>query len=277
MTIGSPKLPDITSKTDFAVFGLGYAAGFAMYAFVFRLSTPPPITVALVVAIAALAIKSGIQAWQERESPPKSEQERQEDLRNRLIAFEELFSEGTQLYKTGRVTQLILDKTVSLERQWEPNPNYEPHGTEGEEGTQYLEPQYIEREVTDALYQRVLVLHVLWKAGIVTDAYADARLDELSDLCSRKASIEGSYRRAIEKGEDSRFGDQLMKLMSDKGVSRAELSKRAGFSMARIIALESSRVDPKWSTVYELAEALEVDLTEFVPRRSDGSSGGDEP
>lgn len=66
MTISPPKLPDITSKVDLAVFGLGYAAGFALYAFVFRLSTPSPTTVALVAAIAALAIKSGIEAWQER-------------------------------------------------------------------------------------------------------------------------------------------------------------------------------------------------------------------
>lgn len=65
MTISPPKLPDITSKPDLAVFGLGYAAGFFFYAAVFRLSTPPPTTVALVTAIAALAIKNGIQALQE--------------------------------------------------------------------------------------------------------------------------------------------------------------------------------------------------------------------
>jgi hypothetical protein len=128
MTIGSPKLPDISSKTDVAVFLLGYAAGFAIYAFVLRLNTPPPTAVALVVAFTAIAIKSGLQAWQEREPPPISEQERQENLRNRLIAFEELFWEVTELYRTapyqpGRVTQLTLEKTVLLERRWEPNPN----------------------------------------------------------------------------------------------------------------------------------------------------------
>lgn len=265
MTIGSPKLPDITSKADLAVFGLGYAAGFALYALVFRLNTPPPTTVALVAAIAALAIKSGIQAWQEKEPPPISEQERQENLLNKLITFEELFSEGKQLYKTGRVTQLTLDNMVYLERRVEPNPDYNPRITEGE--AEYMAP-YIEREVTEALYERVLVLHVLWKADIVMDAYAEARLDELSDLCSRKASITEGYSEAVQEAEDSLFGAQLVYLMQNKGISRAELAKRTGISMERIRELETGRADPKWSTVAVLAEALEVDLTEFLLGRA---------
>jgi len=270
MTIGSPKLPDITSKADLAVFGLGYAAGFALYVLLFRLNTPPPTTVALVAAIAALAIKSGIQAWQEREPPPISEQERQENLRNRLLTFEELFSEGTQLYKTGRVTQLILDHMVDLEHRWEPNPNYEPRVTRGGEELQYMEPPYVERVVSEALHERVLVLHVLWKAGIVTDAYTEARLDDLSDLCARKATIEERSAERLKKAEDFHFGAQLVKLMSNKGISRAELAKRTGISMATIEDLELTTTGPKLSTVHVLAEALEVDLTEFLPRRSDG-------
>src|SRR5215218_7138695 len=165
MTISSPKLPDITTKADLAVFGLGYAVGFALSGVVFRLSTPPPTAVALVAAIAALAIKSGIQALQEREPVPISEQDRQENLRNKLIAFEELFSEGARLYKTRSAGQIILDETAHLESRWEPNPNYEPRVTEEGQEVQYLEPPYVEREFTEALRERVLVLHVLWKTG----------------------------------------------------------------------------------------------------------------
>jgi hypothetical protein len=270
MTIVSPKLPDITSKADLAIFGLGYAAGFALDVVVFRLNTFPPTTVALVVAIAALAIKSGIQAWQEREPPPISEQERQANLRNRLIAFEELFSEGTRLYRTGRANHLILDKTVDLERRWEPNPNYEPRSKEEGEGGPYTEPPYVETRVTEALHQRVLVLHALWKTGIVTDAYAEARLDELSDFCSRKASIQGGYTEAVQVAEDTDFGTQLVRLMSNKSVSRAELARRTGISMDRIRDIETSRIDAPLSTAHTLAEGLEVDLMEFLPHRSDG-------
>jgi DNA-binding Xre family transcriptional regulator len=270
MTISSPKLPEITSKADLAVFGLGLAAGFVLYGVVFRLSTPPPTTVALVAGIAALAIKSGIQAWQDRERPSISERERQDNLRSRLIAFEELFSEGTRLYRTGRANHLILDRRVVLERRWEPNPNYEPGRTEEGEGGTYTEPPYVHTAVTEALRERVLVLHALWKTGIVTDAYAEARLDELSDFCSRKASIQGGYSEAVQKAEDSYFGARLVELMYNKNVSRAELSTRTGISMDRIRDLETSRIDAPLRTAYTLAEGLDVDPKEFLQHQSDG-------
>jgi DNA-binding XRE family transcriptional regulator len=131
---------------------------------------------------------------------------------------------------------------------------------------------YVERAVTEALYERVLVLHVLWKAGIVTDAYAEARLDELSDLCSRKASIEEGYGGEVQETEDTNFGAQFVEVMSDKGITRAELARRTGISITSIGSVESSSANPQWNTVQALAEALNVDLTEFLPRRSDGKS-----
>jgi DNA-binding XRE family transcriptional regulator len=133
-----------------------------------------------------------------------------------------------------------------------------------------MEPPYVEREVTEDLHERVLVLHALWKTGIVTDAYAEARLDELSDLCSRKASIPGSYSKAVQEAEDSRFGAQLVKLMSNKGVSRAELARRTGISMGRIADFEAGRIEPGLITVHTLAKGLDVDLMVFLPDRSDG-------
>jgi len=205
-----------------------------------------------------------------REPPPVSEQERQENLRNRLFAFEELFSEeGTRLYKTGHVTELVLYEAVHLEQRWEPNPNYNPRFTEGEE-SRYVEPPYIEREVTDNLYERVLVLHALWETGTVTDAYAEARLDELSDLCSRKGMLRAGFGEAAQEAEDSYFGAQLVKLMSEKEISRSELAKRTGMSMYRIQELETSRSDPRLTMIRALAEGLEVHITEFLPNRSDG-------
>jgi hypothetical protein len=269
MTIVSPKLPDITTKADLAVFGLGYAVGFVLYA-VLRMSTPPPTTVALAAAIAALAIKSGIQAWQEREPPPISEQERQENLRNRLSTFEELFSDGAQIYEGGRVSQANLQKTVYLERRWEPNPNYEGSAAQGGEEATYKEPPYVERDITEAIYERILVLRILWRAGIVTDAYAEARLDELSDLCSRKATIQETDVREDQIQAALQFPVRLQKLMSEKGMSRSALAVRANLKMSTVTDLESIYADPKWSTICRLAEALEVDPAEFMPRQSDG-------
>lgn len=98
-----------------------------------------------------------------------------------------------------------------------------------------MKPQYLERAVTEDLHEHVLVLHALWKTGIVTDAYTEARLDELADLCSRKASLQRNYCRVAvpvrewdREPEDlhfGHFGTQLVRLMSDKGISRAELAK----------------------------------------------------
>jgi hypothetical protein len=59
-----PNLPDLTNKGDFAVFGLGYALGFGADVILFGAkSGPPPLTVALIFAIAFLAIKSAYEAW----------------------------------------------------------------------------------------------------------------------------------------------------------------------------------------------------------------------
>jgi hypothetical protein len=59
-----PNLPDLTNKGDFAFFGLGYALGFGADVILFGAkSGPPPLTVALIFAIAFLAIKSAYEAW----------------------------------------------------------------------------------------------------------------------------------------------------------------------------------------------------------------------
>ncbi len=270
MSLSSPTLPNITSKGDLAVFGLGYAAGFVLYSLIIGRSDPPPTTVALVVAIASLAVKSGIEGVLEDESAPISEQERQENLRTKLIAFETLFSEGIRRpYTDGLFIEIAISSAVVVETRWGPNPNYENNDAQGE-----YEPPYIEQKINEDLAERTFALHALWEAGVVTDEYAEARLSELSDRCCRKAKIFAEVFDPEETGAQSPFfGDRLQALRLAKLMSERELSEASRLSVQIIKELEANKTEPRLSTLRRLADALGEDLVELTnPPPSEGPS-----
>ena len=65
--------------------------------------------------------------------------------------------------------------------------------------------------------------------------------------------------------EQPLFGQQLLRLRQRSGLTQAQLAERAGLSTAIVAALEQGRrLDPRLSTVCNLAAALGVPAAELV-------------
>jgi hypothetical protein len=192
MSLSPPKLPDLTSKGDIATFGLGYAAGFFLYIFLLDRSTPPPLTVALVVAIGCLGGKYAYEAiWEELQSEPPTEpeQERRERLTTQIGALDKLFASGAEYTdREGHKVEVHIRNEVLIETRWEPNPNYDPRTVEYTD-----ERPYIEYNDMEHLFQRYAILRSLWESRAVTDEYVETRLNELIDLLSRKVDVYADY------------------------------------------------------------------------------------
>jgi hypothetical protein len=192
MSLNAPKLPDLTRKGDIATFGLGYGAGFALGIFLFGGNgSPSPLTVALVVAIVCVALKYGYEARQEEppaEEPQMAEHQRRKDrLRARFNGLEQAldFSVIFTGYG-GEVSRASLGSSeVLFEHHWEPNPNYDPQPVDVTE-----ERPYIRHENRGDVSHRLVVLRLLWEAGAITDEYAEARLNELSDLTYQQVHLQ---------------------------------------------------------------------------------------
>ena len=106
MSLSAPNLPALTHKGDVAAFGLSYAVGFAVIAFIFGSKGPmPPSTVALVAGIADLSVKQGIETYWERalaEQSPTSEADRRERVSHKFAAFFGLFDDGVNVSATSK-------------------------------------------------------------------------------------------------------------------------------------------------------------------------------
>lgn len=53
------------------------------------------------------------------------------------------------------------------------------------------------------------------------------------------------------------FGDILLEIRKDKGISRYKLSKLSGVSQRNLYSIEKNQCDPTLSTLVQLAEALQ--------------------
>lgn len=60
------------------------------------------------------------------------------------------------------------------------------------------------------------------------------------------------------------FADRLRKVRSAKKVTQKDLGDAIGVPQAAIARLESGRIDPRFSTLLKLADALQCRLDEFA-------------
>lgn len=61
-----------------------------------------------------------------------------------------------------------------------------------------------------------------------------------------------------------RFGKQLQRLRSRRGLTQEQLAVTAGLSRTFLIRLELGQYDPSLSTLVRLAKALKVSVTELL-------------
>ncbi len=65
-------------------------------------------------------------------------------------------------------------------------------------------------------------------------------------------------------------GRNVARLRREKGLTQEEIETRSGFSQQYLSSLERGRRNPTVITLYELAQALEVDYMELI--RPDGET-----
>lgn len=64
-----------------------------------------------------------------------------------------------------------------------------------------------------------------------------------------------------------KIGKNLRWLREDRLLTQAELAERAGIALSSLVRVENDQVDPRFTTIRKLAQALDVDhreLTKYV-------------
>jgi putative transcriptional regulator len=70
---------------------------------------------------------------------------------------------------------------------------------------------------------------------------------------------------SVKKPELNRkIGKKIIALRTAKGMSQSDLARACGKDRQNIEKLENGRVNPTLFSLYEIAEALEVELRELV-------------
>lgn len=60
-----------------------------------------------------------------------------------------------------------------------------------------------------------------------------------------------------------RFGDRLRKLREQKRISQQQLAQKAGVDLTTINELENGNRDPMLKTVWKIANALEIKMSQL--------------
>jgi transcriptional regulator with XRE-family HTH domain len=64
--------------------------------------------------------------------------------------------------------------------------------------------------------------------------------------------------------EAVKIGRNLRRLREDRLLTQAELAERAGIALSSLVRIENDQVDPRFSSIRKLAQALDVDPRELT-------------
>ena len=70
--------------------------------------------------------------------------------------------------------------------------------------------------------------------------------------------------------ETVKIGSNLRRLREDRLLTQAELAERAGIALSSLVRIENDQVDPRFTSIRKLAQALEVHPRELTGRPADG-------
>jgi transcriptional regulator with XRE-family HTH domain len=70
--------------------------------------------------------------------------------------------------------------------------------------------------------------------------------------------------------EAVKIGGNLRRLRQDRLLTQAELAERAGIALSSLVRIENDQVDPRFTSIRKLAQALEVHPRELTGRPADG-------
>jgi transcriptional regulator with XRE-family HTH domain len=63
-----------------------------------------------------------------------------------------------------------------------------------------------------------------------------------------------------------KIGKNLRRLREDRLLTQAELAERAGIALSSLVRVENDQVDPRFTTIRKLAQALDVDHRELIKK-----------
>ncbi len=66
-----------------------------------------------------------------------------------------------------------------------------------------------------------------------------------------------------------KIGGNLRRLREDRLLTQAELAERAGIALSSLVRIENDQVDPRFTSIRKLAQALEVHPRALTGRPSD--------
>jgi transcriptional regulator with XRE-family HTH domain len=66
--------------------------------------------------------------------------------------------------------------------------------------------------------------------------------------------------------EAVKIGGNLRRLREDRLLTQAELAERAGIALSSLVRIENDQVDPRFTSIRKLAQALEVHPRELTGR-----------
>ena len=70
--------------------------------------------------------------------------------------------------------------------------------------------------------------------------------------------------------ERVKIGGNLRRLREDRLLTQSELAERAGIALSSLVRIENDQVDPRFTSIRKLAQALEVHPRELTGRPADG-------
>ena len=68
-----------------------------------------------------------------------------------------------------------------------------------------------------------------------------------------------------------KIGKNLKRVREDRLLTQAELAEAAGIAQSSLVRIENDQVEPRFSTIRKLAQALDVDHRELTKRESNNA------
>ena len=72
------------------------------------------------------------------------------------------------------------------------------------------------------------------------------------------------YDKKMNKEDFLKLGYKIKYQRGRKGISQLELALKTGLTTRTISRIECGTIDPKYSTLVRISEALEIDITELL-------------
>jgi transcriptional regulator with XRE-family HTH domain len=111
------------------------------------------------------------------------------------------------------------------------------------------------------------IVRSIWNADNPVGMYISKNLEnsfQLGVYLSMWVDEPAARERYAMPDSAEMFGEKLLRLRTEQGLTRYALAKKCGLSQAGLLKLENGERQPAWDTVQKIALALGVECTAFT-------------